>query len=52
MALSILSEFTSNLNTHHWIAAKQVLEYLKKTSAYILKLMQRGYDTVSFSNDE
>jgi len=45
MVLSIVSQFTSNLNTPHWIAAKLVLEYLKKTFGYCFKLKQTGYMT-------
>ena len=41
----IVSQFTSNLNTPYWIAAKWVPEYLKKTSGYCLKLKQTGYMT-------
>jgi hypothetical protein len=45
MVLSIVSQFTSNMNIPHWIATKLMLEYLKKTFDYCLKLKQTGYMT-------
>ncbi|XP_074301254.1 secreted RxLR effector protein 161-like [Silene latifolia] len=48
-----LSRYTSNPSTHHWVAVKRVLQYLKKTMNYGLTYMEHpsvieGYSDASW----
>ncbi|XP_074314602.1 secreted RxLR effector protein 161-like [Silene latifolia] len=52
-AVGKLSRYTSNPSTHHWVAVKRVLQYLKKTMNYGLTYMEHpsvieGYSDASW----
>ncbi|PKI48808.1 hypothetical protein CRG98_030805 [Punica granatum] len=57
-ALSMTSRYQSNPGERHWIAAKNILKYLRRTNEMFLvyggkeELVVRGYTDASFQSDK